>query len=150
MKKTAFILSLLLLLTACGRYEHNSVSTDELGESLLFASKLQNTDRQSLKNSGTAALYGIAPDEIEGGMVYKTPDGKYIIIITKTQSRTYLRNVEYALETQLTALSNAWKYDREESERIKKHILKTRGNYSLMAVTDNSTEVESGFDSMLR
>ena len=70
MKKIAILLIIVLSLTGCGRYESETVSISDLGAAVTFTAGLREYRSESLKNMDIAASYGIAPGEIDEGMVY--------------------------------------------------------------------------------
>ncbi len=152
MKKIFYAFMLVFALTGCGKYENETVSLSELGSALSFAADMEDVVYEDLMDMEAAAHYGISPNEIEGGVVYRSTDGEEAdeVILVKAKNHDFLRNVEMALESEANDLSNAWKYDAEEREKTEKHILKTRGMYVLLAVTEEPERVEKVFDGMIR
>ncbi len=150
MKKIFFALAAVVMLTACGRYESENVSVEELAAALSYAADLDGEISENLMVNGVAARYGISVEEIEGGAVFRCGDDADELIIAKAVNHDALRNVEMALESEVNDLTAAWKYDAEERRKTEKHVLKTRGMYVLMVVCEDSDRVERVFDNMVR
>ncbi len=151
MKKILAMLIFAVSLTACGKYEDENVSVSELGSAVSFAAGLKEYKRESLKDMDVAAAYGIAPREIEAGLVYySTEEGcTDEVILVKSKDHDGLRNVEHAIENHANMLALAYRYDDEERQRIERHIFKTRGLYTLFALTDEPERTEEVFDGMI-
>ncbi len=151
MKKIAILLIIVLSLTGCGRYESETVSISDLGAAVTFTAGLREYRSESLKNMDIAASYGIAPGEIDEGMVYYSAKDGCIdkIILVKSLDHDGLRNVEHALETHISMLALAYRYHDNERAKIDNHLFKTRGLYTILALTDNSKKVEEVFDNMV-
>ena len=151
MKKMVALLTVVLSLTACGKYEEEAVPLSDLGSAVAYAAGLREYRCDSLKDMDIAAAYGIAPQEIREGIVYySTREGctdKVILVIS--QNHDGLRNVEHALETHINMLALAYRYDREESTKIEQHIFKTRGMYTLLALTEDPEGTREVFDGMI-
>lgn len=150
MKKIFFAFVISAILTGCGKYENESVSIAELGSALSYAADLDDDIYENLADINIASRYGIALEEIEGGAVYRSDEHEADeLVIVKAQNHDALRNVETALKSELNDITAAWKYDAEERTKTEQHILKTRGMYVLMAVTDEPGDVERVFNSMV-
>ena len=105
-------------------------------------------EQEDLKEQSVAQKYGIAPKDIENGVVYYTKDKNKSdrVIIVKAKSKDTLENIERALSTEIVSLSDSWKDNKQEMKKIEDHIFKTKDIYVIMAITNKSKEVEKVFD----
>lgn len=149
MKKIFFLVFALLSLSACGKYENENVSVSDLASALAYEADLEEESPQNLKSVQVGSLYGISPDEIEEGIVYKDDDDSDIVVVVKAKNYDFLRNAEMAFETKVNEIKNAWKYDIEESKKIDNHLLKSRGMYTVMVVAEDINRVERTFNNMV-
>lgn len=151
MKKLVCVMLPVMLLAGCGKYEGENVSVAELGSAVSFAADLNEAYCEDLTDIEAASKYGISPDEIEAGLVYSYKDDGCPdeIIILKAKNHDYLRNAEMALEAEANGIVNAWKYDTRERKKTEEHLLKSRGMYAMMSVSDKNKKVEEVFDNMI-
>ncbi|MCC8014476.1 MAG: DUF4358 domain-containing protein [Eubacterium sp.] len=151
MRKIYFtlILTWCMLLTACSRPTIENTEAAE-GIALLAAgTSLAEETVESLSDINIAERYGLNPSDIEEGYVITSSEnGKPDkIILVKGKDRTSVENIEKSLSNVLINLTSTYKDYPEESKKIENHLFKTRDTLTLLAVCDNSKDLEEVFNS---
>ena len=144
-------LSLLIsvsLFSGCGKSNENSdINFSELQSSLISKADFENSIMENLKDITTAKKYVLAIDDIEEGFAYLTNnENSDRIILAKTKGGPSAENVEKSLGNEIAGLIATWEDDTKESKKLKEHVLKTKENYVILIISDNSAELEDEFD----
>ena len=148
MKKLLFFISFILLV-GCSKDILPNISSEYILNNITNKVSFDNAIEENLKDQSVAERYGIAPKDIENGVVYYTKDEDKSdkIIIVKASSKDTIENIERALSSEIVGITDSWKENDQESKKIEKHIFKTKDVYVIMAISDKSKEIEKIFDS---
>lgn len=148
MKKLLFFISFILLV-GCSKDILPNISSEYILNNITKKVSFDNAIEENLKDQSVAERYGIAPKDIENGVVYYTKDEDKSdkIIIVKASSKDTIENIERALSSEIVGITDSWKENDQESKKIEKHIFKTKDVYVIMAISDKSKEIEKIFDS---
>ncbi len=152
-KLILFIIVSSLLFSGCGKNtdKNNNINFLELQTSLTSKANFENSQIEDLKNITTAQKYGIATDDIEEGFVYFTNNEKPDrIIMTKTKGGPSSENIEKSLANEVSGLMSAWKDTPAEATKLEEHVLKTKDNYVILIISENSAELEDIFDNFFQ
>ncbi len=153
MKKIITLLTLITIIISLVGCQKNTettqnISLSEIQNKIIPTANLKNAEFKNLTDINTAQSYGISKDDIEEGIVYSTTnENSDKIILVKTKGGPTTENVEKALANEVSSLINSWENNFSESEKLKNHILKTKDDYVLLAICNNSDNVEKAFDS---
>ena len=148
MKKLLFFI-LFILLVGCSKDTLPNISSEFILNNITKKISFDNPIEENLKDQSVAERYGIAPKDIENGVVYYTQDEDKSdkIIIVKASSKDTIENIERALSSEIVGITDSWKENDQESKKIENHIFKTKDVYVIMAISDKSKEIEKIFDS---
>ncbi len=148
MKKLLFFI-LFILLVGCSKDTLPNISSEFILNNITKKISFDNPIEENLKDQSVAERYGIAPKDIENGVVYYTEDEDKSdkIIIVKASSKDTIENIERALSSEIVGITDSWKENDQESKKIENHIFKTKDVYVIMAISDKSKEIEKIFDS---
>ena len=148
MKKLLFFISFILIV-GCSKDILPNISSEYILNNITKKVSFDNAIEENLKDQSVAERYGIAPKDIENGVVYYTKDEDKSdkIIIVKASSKDTIENIERALSSEIVGITDSWKENDQESKKIEKHIFKTKDVYVIMAISDKSKEIEKIFDS---
>lgn len=142
-------LSLLMsavLFSGCAKTSEN-INFSELQANLISKANFNNSQTENLKDITAAQKYGLTTDDIEEGFAYYTnnesPDR---IILAKTKGGSSTENVEKSLANEAAGLISAWESNEKESKKLSEHVLKTKENYVILIISENSAELEDMFD----
>ena len=148
MKKLLFFI-LFILLVGCSKDTLPNISSEYILNNITKKISFDNPIEENLKDQSVAERYGIAPKDIENGVVYYTEDEDKSdkIIIVKASSKDTIENIERALSSEIVGITDSWKENDQESKKIENHIFKTKDVYVIMAISNKSKEIEKIFDS---
>ena len=126
--KKLLILVLIFLLTACSNNTLPDLSSEYILSVINEKVTFDNPVQEDMKEQSVAERYGISPKNIENGVVYYTEDEDKSdkIIIVKAASKDAVENIERALSSEIVGISDAWRDDANEMDKIEKHILNKR------------------------
>jgi PBP1b-binding outer membrane lipoprotein LpoB len=152
MKKIIFAIAALLILSGCTQYSLKDMTDEELGAMLARTAETELQSVQSLSDISVASEYGISPKDIEYGAVYRSNENNTAdeLVLVKAVNRDGLENIETALKARANTVVKARKYDKAESQKAEGRILKTRGLYTMLVISDKADEVEKAFDNALK
>jgi hypothetical protein len=139
MKKIVCVIFAFFMLVGCGESgTAAAVSDKELGARLAETAGLGNgAIIKDMSDIYVASQYGIAPEEIEYGVAYCANDGSADeAVLVRARDTEALKNIETALKERANGITNAWKYNAEESIKAEKRILRTRGLYTVLVISD--------------
>ncbi len=147
--KKLLILVLIFLLTACSNNTLPDLSSEYILSVINEKVTFDNPVQEDMKEQSVAERYGISPKNIENGVVYYTEDEDKSdkIIIVKAASKDAVENIERALSSEIVGISDAWRDDANEMDKIEKHIFKTKDIYVIMAISNDAKQIEKIFDS---
>ncbi|WP_317368178.1 DUF4358 domain-containing protein [uncultured Tyzzerella sp.] len=147
--KKILLLIFVLLFTGCSNDTLPNISSEYILKKINEKITFDNSMQEDLKEQSIAERYGISPKDIESGVVYYTKDEDKSdkIIIAKASSKDTIENIERALSAEIIGVSDSWKANDKEMEKIEKHILKTKDVYVIMAISNDSKKIEKIFDS---
>ena len=150
--KKILLLIFIVLLTGCSSSELPNLSSEYILSVINKKITFNNPIQEDLKEQSVAERYGISPKDIENGVVYYTEDEDKSdkIIIAKASSKDTVENIEKALSSEIIGISDSWKDNDIEMKKIEKHIFKTKDIYIIIAISDNSKEIEKIFDSCFK
>lgn len=149
---SAIIISFFIF-TGCGKNtdKSNNINFLELQSSLTTKANFENSQTEDLKNITTAQKYGIATDDIEEGFVYFTNNEKPDrIILAKTKGGPSAENVENSLSNEVSGLITAWKDNPTEASKLEEYVLKTKEDYVILIISENSAKLEDEFDNFFQ
>jgi hypothetical protein len=150
--KRVFALCLASLLISCGGND-KGVSVEELKRQITAAVNLENGVVKDFDNIKTGERYGLSINAIEEGFVYTNDEAVKKadeIIVIKAKNKKSLLEIERVLEREVTDISTAWEEeDYNEYKKTQRHILKSKGNYVMLAIADDNKEAEKVFDRLI-
>lgn len=149
---TAAIISLIFI-SGCGKDtdKNSNINFSELQSDLVSNSEFKSAQIEDLKDIKISQKYGIATDDIEEGFVYLTKDEKPDrIILVKTKGGSSAENIEKSLANEISGLISSWENDPGESKKLEEHVLKTKDNYVILIVSENSAKLEDRFDNFFQ
>lgn len=153
-KKLFTIIFTFVIFTGCSLKSSDNKETVSVGEiinKLSSVAGFEETVTENVKEIETASQLGISPGDIEEGFIC-TPTPKSQneipdkIILVKAKDEASLENVEKALQDEMNGINSAWEEDTVNKEKIENHILKTKDNYVLLAITEEYDMLEKTFD----
>ncbi len=154
MKKILLICNLLivvLIFSSCAKKESTNVAVSDLMDRIKKEAAMKEPKEEDMKELKTAENYGISLDDVDEGKVLYSEDPKDAdrIIVIKAKDESALQNIERAMTSQVISLSNTWgSNDKKEFEKVENHIVKSRGNYCIMIVSEKADEVKKIFDEL--
>lgn len=151
-KKTAFpVVLAALILSSCGKYKTLNISTADIAERAVTVAETESPVMLDLTQNGNSEMYGVAREDITEGCLYRSSndDDISVVVVVKAKNEDTLTHIELALRAEANELSRAWRYNEYNSKLSDNRLLKSRGLYTILAVTEKTTEVESVFDEML-
>lgn len=151
---------LLFALVGCGGQAPNvpvKDIVDAIGSEVESTGNLMETDltneEMAEANKEFAKAYGIDLEDIEEGII-KAPMINLLadeVIVIKAKDDSKIAGIKEGLtkhvENQLAAFEN---YVPENYEIVKNHILKSQGNYILLAISKDAEKIEETFDNALK
>lgn len=148
-KKLILIFSILCLI-GCNKVKSKDIPLKEVLEEIKVVAEFENTHTEDLTNQKTAAQYGIDATSISEGYVYYSTNDYSAdeVIIVRAASKKDVENVEKAVGAELSAKTEAWKNNENESSKIENHIMKTIGDCVLLAIGDRAIEIEQVFNQL--
>lgn len=153
-KKLFTIILTSIIFTGCSlKSDDNkeSASAGEIINKLSSVAGFDETVTENVKEIETASQLGISPEDIEEGFICtptKPPQSEIPdkIILIKAKDEATLENIEKALQSEMSGINSAWKEDTVNKEKIENHILKTKNNFVLLAITEEYDMLEKTFD----
>lgn len=153
-KKLFTIILTFIIFTGCSLKSDDTketVSTGEIINKLSSVAGFNETVTENIKEIETASQLGISPGDIEEGFICtptqppqsEIPDK---IILVKAKDEASLENIEKALQSEMSGINSAWEEDTVNKEKIENHILKTKNNFVLLAITEEYDMLEKTFD----
>ena len=152
MKKLLLLLTLITTMISfvgCQKDTETAqnISLSEIQNKIIPIANLKNAEFKNLTDINTAQSYGISKDDIEEGFVYSTTDeNSDKIILVKAKGGPSTENVEKAIANEISSLISSWEDNSAETEKLKNHVLKTKDDYVLLAICENSDKIEKEFD----
>lgn len=148
MKKVVLFIFLIFLLAGCSKKESKNADISEVMDNIKSAVKLDKSKQEDITSLETAERYGLSPDDIEEGSVYYTSDENKSdkIILIKAKNKDAVENIEKALAAEIVGLNETWGSNDKEARKVENHLLKTRDDYIILAVSDDVEKIENIFD----
>ncbi|WP_439876842.1 DUF4358 domain-containing protein (plasmid) [Bacillus mycoides] len=136
-------------LSGCfGKKENvNSLSVTEIGEEIKHATNLEGMKEGDSKK--LQKLYNINLDEVESFVLYTAPTNIKAdeIAVIKLDNTKSVDNIKKKIISRIEKKSKSFKgYLPEEYFLIEKHVLKTKDNYILLAISKDADKIEKTFD----
>jgi hypothetical protein len=139
-------------LTGCsGKEEAKNISAVEIGEKIKQAVNLD--EMKEGDNDKLQKIYDINADEIENFVLYVAPTNLKAdeLAIIKVKDANDVENVKEKLSKRIEEQGKSFKdYLPDEYFLIEKHVLKTKDNYVLLAISKDADKIESAFDEALK
>jgi len=143
----SFILLSLFLIAGCGQDETRNPSVTEIRDEI---SKSVNISEMIPGDEETLTfLYEVTMDDIEEFMLYTAPSNIQAdeLAIIKVKDRSKLEKIKSHMAQRVENQAASFKdYLPEEYALIERHVLKSRGNYILLAISDEADQIEEIFD----
>lgn len=143
----SFTLLSLFLIAGCGQDETRNPSVTEIRDKI---SKSVNISEMIPGDEETLTfLYEVTMDDIEEFMLYTAPSNiqAYELAIIKVKDRSKLEKIKSHMAQRVENQAASFKdYLPEEYALIERHVLKSRGNYILLAISDEADQIEEIFD----
>lgn len=151
MIKLILLLVSLMSMTGCEKKEFNELSSQEILYNIEERVTLNKFFKEDLTKEEIATDYGIAPSDIEHGvLMYSSEEGKNDkILIVKAVDEKALENIERAFANEIIKLSDALRDNNNELKKVEECVFKTKGLYVMMAISDYPNEIEDIFDKTL-
>lgn len=140
-------------LSGCfGKKENvNNLSATEIGEKIKQVANLEEMKEGDSKK--LQKLYNINTDEVESFVLYTAPTNIKAdeIAVIKVKDMKNVENIKEKISSRFEKKSKSFKdYLPDEYFLIEKHVLKTKDNYILLAISKDADKVEKTFDKMLK
>ncbi|MGH1280429.1 DUF4358 domain-containing protein [Bacillus basilensis] len=140
-------------LSGCfGKKENvNSLSATEIGEKIEHVTNLEEMkvgDSKKLQK-----LYNINTDEVESFVLYTAPTNIKAdeIAVIKVKDKKNVENIKNKISNRVEKKSKSFKdYLPNEYFLIEKHVLKTKDNYILLAISKDADKAEKTFDEIFK
>lgn len=130
----------------------NSLSATEIGEKI----KQPVTNIEEMKEGDSKKLqklYNINTDEVESFVLYTAPTNIKAdeIAAIKVKDMKNVENIKKKISNRVEKKSKSFKdYLPDEYFLIEKHVLKTKDNYILLAISQDADKVEKTFAEILK
>lgn len=140
-------------LSGCfGKKENvNNLSATEIGAKIKHVTNLEEMKEGDSKK--LQKLYNIKTDEVESFVLYTAPTNIKAdeIAVMKVKDMKNVENIKVKLLNKIEKKSKSFKdYLPDEYFLIEKHVLKTKDNYILLAISKDADKVEKTFDEILK
>ncbi|MCU4771467.1 DUF4358 domain-containing protein [Bacillus toyonensis] len=140
-------------LSGCfGKKENvNNLSATEIGEKIKQVANLEEMKEGDSKK--LQKLYNINADEIESFVLYTAPTNIKAdeIAAIKVKDMKNVKNIKEKILSRIEKKSKSFKdYLPDEYFLIEKHVLKTKDNYILLAISKDADKIEKTFDKILK
>lgn len=137
-----------IFLSACTAKVDSHVKVSEVMDSIKSEVYFENAIEEDMKSIDIAERHGISVEDIEEGSVYYTKSAENAdkVILLKAKDEDSVEVIEHALNAEIIGLKNTWKKHDTESKKVDEHILKTRGNYVILIVSDDAEQIEKIYD----
>jgi len=140
-------------LTGCSgkKEEAKNLSAVEIGEKIKQAVNLD--EMKEGDNDKLQKLYDISADEIENFVLYVAPTNLKAdeVAVIKVKDANDVESVKEKLSKRVEEQGKSFKdYLPDEYFLIEKHVLKTKDNYVLLAISKDADKIESAFDEALK
>lgn len=138
----------LISLIGCKQDVNKNISLKNLMSSMQSVENFNNGVLEDLTQQEIAEKYGITKEDIEEGYVYypNNEERSDKIILIKAKDKSNIESVERSVSSEIIGITDSWKNNKDESEKIASHIFKTRDLYVLMYIGENVDKIENIFD----
>ncbi|MEK4418475.1 DUF4358 domain-containing protein [Bacillus sp. FSL K6-0268] len=129
----------------------NSFSATEIGEKMKRVTNLEKMREGDSKQ--LQKLYNISTDEVESFAIYTAPTNIKAdeIAIMKVKDTKNVETIKGKILNRIENKSKSFKdYLPDEYFLIEKHVLKTKDNYILLAISKDADKIEKMFDETLK
>ncbi|MDK3015828.1 DUF4358 domain-containing protein [Bacillus sp. RB3] len=129
----------------------NSLSATEIGEKIKHVTNLEEMKEGDSKK--LQKLYNINTDEVESFVLYTAPTNIKAdeITVMKVKDVKNVEDIKKKISNRVEKQSKSFKdYLPDEYFLIEKHVLKTKDNYILFAISKDADKVEKIFDKLLK
>lgn len=129
----------------------NNLSATEIGEKIKQVANLEEMKERDSKK--LQKLYNINTDEIESFVLYTAPTNIKAdeIAAIKVKDMKNVKNIKEKILSRIEKRSKSFKdYLPDEYFLIEKHVLKTKDNYILLAISKDADKIEKTFDEILK
>ncbi|HDR8072308.1 TPA: DUF4358 domain-containing protein [Bacillus cereus] len=129
----------------------NNLSATEIGEKIKQVANLEEMKEGDSKK--LQKLYNINTDEIESFVLYTAPTNIKAdeITVIKVKDMQNVENIKEKISSRIEKKSKSFKdYLPDEYFLIEKHVLKTKDNYILLAISKDADKIEKTFDKILK
>ncbi|MEC2260753.1 DUF4358 domain-containing protein [Bacillus thuringiensis] len=128
-----------------------SLSATEIGEKIKHVTNLEEMKEGDSKK--LQKLYNINTDEVESFVLYIAPTNIKAdeIAVMKVKDMKNVENIKEKISNRIEKKSKSFKdYLPDEYFLIEKHVLKTKDNYILLAISKDADKVEKTFDKIFK
>lgn len=129
----------------------NSLSATEIGEKIKHVTNLEKMKEGD--NNKLQKLYNINADEVESFVLYTAPTNIKAdeIVVMKVKDKKNVESIKKKISNRVEKKSRSFKdYLPDEYFLIEKHVLKTKDNCILLAISKDADKVEKTFDEILK
>lgn len=150
-KKIVSLIIILTFMVGCNKKEIADLSSQNILDNILKEVTFKNAITEDLKEQSIAERYGIAPNDIQNGIIYYTSneDKSDKIIIAKAIEKDKLEKIERAFTAEIVGITDAWTGSKSESKKIDNHITKTKDLYTIVCISDEAKKIIEIFDNCL-
>ncbi|MGY1465255.1 DUF4358 domain-containing protein (plasmid) [Bacillus toyonensis] len=140
-------------LSGCfGKKENvHNLSATEIGKKIKQVTNLEEMKKGDSKK--LQKIYNINTDEIESFVLYTAPTNIKAdeIATIKVKDMKNVKNIKEKILSRIEKKSKSFKdYLPDEYFLIEKHVLKTKDNYILLAISKDADKIEKIFDKILK
>ncbi|MBK3497352.1 DUF4358 domain-containing protein [Viridibacillus sp. YIM B01967] len=129
----------------------SNLSTEEIGEQIKHVTNLEEMKEGDHKK--LQKLYNISVDEVEDFILFTAPTNIKAdeVAVIKVKDTKNVEDIKGKISSRVEKKSKSFQdYLPDEHFLITKHVLKTKGNYVLLAISKDSDKIEKTFDEILK
>lgn len=155
MKKPNGLLCLLLtllslfIIAGCSQNQGTSKNPSVAEIRDQIAKSVDISELKEQREDDLATLYNIDAEDIEESVIYIAPTNLEAdeLTILKVKEGADVAEIKDRIGQRVEQQANSFKdYLPEEYDLIEKHVLKSKGNYILLAISEKADEIEDIFD----
>lgn len=143
-----------ILVAGCSKPGEKNVSTKEIMEKISEAHEIESGKMFDIKkDKSVSERLGISQSSIDEGIYYTNEIGGTSadeIVLLKASEDKNIQTLERAMEAEITGLSGTWENEsKTEFEKVQSHILKSKGKYVILIISNNADGILKIFDDMM-
>lgn len=125
----------------------NSVTIDTIEQNILQVSEMEGMSKANMQDF--KKYYGLNAAEYDGVSLYIPDDVMSVseVLVVKVHNKSQTEAIETAMEKRLqTQKKNFEGYGAVQTKLIESAVVKTKGYYVLLVISEDADEIEIAFD----